>query len=352
MAEPNDPNYRMGIAAPEEPTMRQSAQQAIANFLLDTGLISDNYRAQRTGEAIVGTTREDAPAMGIGLTDFTPGGLAFIPEDVKEQADQGNYVTAGIVGGLSALEAYPLTKAIAKPAKNFLVDLASKAAPKTAAFDQTRRDLMQGSLAAGALSTLPVVQQVAKVVGDAPVAKVADTVASKQLLPNFSLDAGDTFDFINKLTVNEIATNRARMEYGDWDQNLARAEEIASEGMTPEKIATSIEEDGVFHYLKGAIDFDDMAHSGKMFIRGLKKELEESGYKATDENVIKALKDYDIFPEGDIGKYIGRDKTEDYPVIRGHDTVDSLNETIAIFKKHNLYNEGSELTRRTSDLDF
>jgi len=164
----NDPNYRMGIAAPEEPTMRQSAQQAIANFLLGTGLISDNYRAQRTGEAIVGTTREDAPAMGIGLTDFTPGGLAFIPEDVKEQVDQGNYVTAGVVGGLSALEAYPLTKALVKPTKNFLMNLASKATPQTAAFDQTRRDLMQGSLAAGALSTLPVVQQVAKAVDDAP----------------------------------------------------------------------------------------------------------------------------------------------------------------------------------------
>ena len=168
MAEPNDPNYRMGIAAPEEPTMRQSVQQAIANFLLDTGLVSDNYRAQRTGEAIVGTTREDAPAMGIGLTDFTPAGLAFIPEDVKEQADQGNYVTAGVVGGLSALEAYPLTKALVNPTKNFLVNLASKATPQTAAFDQTRRDLMQGSLAAGALSTLPVVQQVAKAVDDAP----------------------------------------------------------------------------------------------------------------------------------------------------------------------------------------
>jgi len=349
MAEPND---RMGIAAPEDPTMKQSVQQAIANFLLDTGLVSDNYRAQRTGEAIIGTTREDAPGLGIGLTDFTPLGLAFIPEEVGEQVDKGNYATAGIVGGLSALEAYPLTKAIAKPTKNFLMNLATKATPTSVPFDQTRRDLMQGSLAAGALSTLPVVQQVAKVVGDAPVAKVADTVASKQLLPNFSLDAGDTFDFINKLTVNEIATNRARMEYGDWDQNLARAEKIASEGMTPEKIATSIEEDGVFHYLKGAIDFDDMAHSGKMFIRGLKKELEEAGYKATDENVIKALKDYDIFPEGDIGKYAKYDKTEEYPVIRGHETVEDLNETIAIFKKHNLYNEGSELTRRTSDLDF
>jgi len=272
-----EPNYRMGIAAPEEPTMRQSAQQAIANFLLDTGLVSDNYRAQRTGEAIVGTTREDAPAMGIGLTDFTPGGLAFIPEDVKEQVDQGNYVTAGVVGGLSALEAYPLTKALVKPTKNFLMNLAGKAAPQTAPFDQTRRDLMQGSLAAGALSTLPAVQQVAKVMGDSPVAKVADTVVNKAIdgLNYFEpIDGNFIYRMIN---ANEALKLDNKLfdylpESGDDVQYILNRNPSFADDVTSSLKGS----DGGKHlddYFEGKIDLEDLPKEDREIITSIQEDL-------------------------------------------------------------------------------
>ena len=87
----------------------------------------DPYTAQRTAESIIGTTRQDAPGMGIGLVDLTPGGLAFIPEDVKAETDKGNYGTASLVGGLSLLEAFPLTKMAAMPVVKFLTNVTEKA---------------------------------------------------------------------------------------------------------------------------------------------------------------------------------------------------------------------------------
>jgi hypothetical protein len=298
MAEPNDPNYRMGVAAPEDPTMRQSVQQAIANFLLDTGLVSDNYRAQRTGEAIVGTTREDAPAMGIGLTDFTPGGLAFIPEDVGEQVDKGNYVTAGIVGGLSALEAYPLTKAIAKPAKNFLMDLAGKAAPKTVPFDQTRRDLMQGSLAAGALSTLPVVQQVAKVMDEVPPAfhegRHRSAVVNKVIAGLDDFIPGDG-EFLGKLLKSDGILDRLDDATYDvlqqQDSGTATGFLMNNYPDLADNMRNSIggSDGGKYlnDYFEGKINLEDLPEIDQKIVKDIQEDLLEQGVEDVSPEAVK-----------------------------------------------------------------
>lgn len=109
-----------------DPTMREQTQAAIADLLQSYGLAGSNYQAQKFSKNITGTMDEGAPLLGIGLMDFTPAGLVFAGEEIARDFSKAegpvDYIAPVVGGALSALEAYPLTKAMVKPIKAPVVD--------------------------------------------------------------------------------------------------------------------------------------------------------------------------------------------------------------------------------------
>lgn len=121
-----------GTLTAYQPTMREKTQQAIANFLRDYGGLS-NFDAYNMAEGVTGSTRPDARnPMGIGLMDFTPAGVVFSGQEAGREFDKAqtatDYIAPTVGLGLSAVEAFPVTKAITKPARSFLSNLGRKAA--------------------------------------------------------------------------------------------------------------------------------------------------------------------------------------------------------------------------------
>ena len=191
-----------GTLQPYEPTMRENTQQAIANFLRDYGGLS-NFDAYNMAEGVTGSTRPDARnPMGIGLMDFTPAGVVFSGQEAARDFDKAqtatDYIAPTIGLGLSAVEAFPLTKAITKPAAAFLSNLGRKtssdivpaAEPLIASAGPKipRRTFVQGAVAtpvAGALSKLPL----GKIDDVAPVAKAARLTIPK----NFDFSSLNAF---------------------------------------------------------------------------------------------------------------------------------------------------------------
>ena len=79
-----------------EPSPLENQQQAIANFLLDKGLISDNYRAQRLAENMT------------FMSEFIPGfGDVQGLREGKFMVDEGNPMMGGIMMGASMLPFIP-----------------------------------------------------------------------------------------------------------------------------------------------------------------------------------------------------------------------------------------------------
>ena len=114
-----------------DPTYRMKTRDAIANYLQSLGLASTPQTARDMAEGFTGSPN---PAIGyvdsLGVLDFTPVGLGFGAEEVKRDLKSAetpvDYAVAGAGAILTGLEAYPLTKTIARPVKKFLNSLNDK----------------------------------------------------------------------------------------------------------------------------------------------------------------------------------------------------------------------------------
>jgi len=164
-----------GTLQPYEPTMRENARQAIADFLQQYGGLS-KFGARDIAEGVTGSTSPDARnPMGIGLMDFTPAGVVFSGQEAARDFDKAqtatDYIAPTIGLGLSAVEAFPLTRALTRPARSFLSNLGAKTVGQESV-DLSRRDVAKKlgiglaatpavAIGAGALSKLPV-EKVAK----------------------------------------------------------------------------------------------------------------------------------------------------------------------------------------------
>jgi len=121
-----------GQLMPYEPTMREKTRQVITDFLTNT-MGMNKFTARDTAEGITGSTSADPRnPLGIGVLDFTPVGLVFGGQEAGREFDKAesptDYIAPTVGLGLSALEAFPATKAITKPAAAFLTNLGRKVA--------------------------------------------------------------------------------------------------------------------------------------------------------------------------------------------------------------------------------
>jgi len=206
-----------GQLMPYEPTMREKTQQAIANFLRDYGGLS-NFDSYNMAEGVTGSTSPDARnPMGIGLMDFTPAGVVFSGQEAARDFDKAetatDYIAPTIGLGLSAVEAFPLTKAVTKPARSFLSNLGRKTAGQEAV-DLSRRDVAK-KLGIGLVAT-PAVAIGAGALSKLPVEKVAKTpVDYSDLISSVRTDfAAPTLEDVNVFKLKNYF--KSPKELFDW----------------------------------------------------------------------------------------------------------------------------------------
>lgn len=86
---------------PYEPSWLEQGRDKIAQGLLSSGLISDNYRAYNTANSLLGVDPSGRGAMGVA--DFVPGAsLLKGAAETRDAANRGDYAEAGLLG-LSSL---------------------------------------------------------------------------------------------------------------------------------------------------------------------------------------------------------------------------------------------------------
>ena len=153
---------QFGEMTPVEKSLRERSVDALTPVIgaLPFGSGGD-FRDRKIAKNLLGDYYADSIADSIGVADFTPAGLVFgVDEALREykQAEKPTDFILPTVGlGLSAVEAYPVTKVITKPLRTFLNNLANKTSVPT---DVSRRTFIQGAVAApvvaGALSQIPL----------------------------------------------------------------------------------------------------------------------------------------------------------------------------------------------------
>lgn len=132
-------NYimRQGTIAPTEYaeaglndlSLRQRTADGVASAAEYLGM--SPYEARKFAGNVTGDMNQGI-AEGMGLSDFTPAGLVFganeAYRDFKIADSPSDYIAPVIGGAFAAAEAFPLTKAMTRPALAWLKSITSKAA--------------------------------------------------------------------------------------------------------------------------------------------------------------------------------------------------------------------------------
>jgi hypothetical protein len=126
--------------APRELTIREKHQGAIANILQKVGMAQDGRSAHRMAKDFVGDPTADSVLGGLGAADITPLGALYAFDESADEISTLNkrddvgavdYIAPVAVAGLSALEALPVTKGLAKAGKRLITGKRVGQAPKT-----------------------------------------------------------------------------------------------------------------------------------------------------------------------------------------------------------------------------
>ena len=177
---------KSGELLPYNPSLREKSVNIATDVIgaLPFGGGGD-YRDRQIAKSLFGDYYEENIADSIGVADFTPLGLIYgVDEALREygEAEKAtDYILPTVGLGLSAVEAFPVTKVATRPLRRFLSNLANKTSAPT---DMSRRTLLQGAVAApvvaGALSEIPLGKVVDEIVPavdkTAPVLKKAKNV--------------------------------------------------------------------------------------------------------------------------------------------------------------------------------
>lgn len=124
--------FREGYLRPSdvpEESWRQKSQNSIASAAEYLGM--NPYEARKFAGNLTGDANQSI-AEGFGVADITPAGLVFAANEAYRDlgtAESKLDALAGVVGGaFSVAEAFPLTKAMTRPALAWLKSITSKAA--------------------------------------------------------------------------------------------------------------------------------------------------------------------------------------------------------------------------------
>ncbi len=286
---PNDDFEKYGDLKTFEPSLRQEHSDVIADYLESMGIASTPQTARDMAEGLTGSNN---PSYGfadmMGVADFTPAGLIYAADEVKtgyEQAKKGtDYIIPTLVAGVSALEAYPLTRALTTPVKRFIQNLGNKSGNLPT--DAGRRDAVKkiaigagaASLpGAGALKLLDVPTSPSpKVVENiAPVVKKITAelpknyfdlssfkIAEKNI--NFQVGSENYSSFISDLDPEDLLDLNLPNDVAKaTDKQIEEVGEMINEGGGLDSAEMFLNDaDDVKAYLDGEIDLDDVDTGG------------------------------------------------------------------------------------------
>ena len=110
-------------------SLRQRTADGVASAAEYLGM--SPYEARKFAGNVTGDMNQGI-AEGMGLSDFTPAGLVFganeAYRDFKIADSPSDYIAPAVGGAFAAAEAFPLTKAMTRPALAWLKSITSKAA--------------------------------------------------------------------------------------------------------------------------------------------------------------------------------------------------------------------------------
>lgn len=212
-----NPTYRDRAISATAPVMQWWQSLAPANKELTES--QAKAQALKTTKNIFGDVEADKIMDSLGILDFTPAGVIFAGNEALREYGQAekatDYILPTVGLGLSAIEAYPLTKPLVttatKPLRNFLGSLANKTSPEP--IDMSRRTLLKGAVAApivaGALSQIPL----------SKIAKDLKPVAEKV---KFKLNLSSLESFQNKVEeFFDLALEEGDMARADIIENTS-----------------------------------------------------------------------------------------------------------------------------------
>ena len=111
------------------PSLRQKHRRAIANLLEKTGAAGNSRRAYDMAGDFVGDPEADSFLASLGAADITPLGALYAADEgidevkalnQRQDASAVDYIAPVAVTGLAALEAFPVTKGLARIGKRAL----------------------------------------------------------------------------------------------------------------------------------------------------------------------------------------------------------------------------------------
>ena len=212
-----NPTYRDRAISATAPVMQWWQSLSPANKELTES--QAKAQALKTTKNIFGDVEADKIMDSLGILDFTPAGVIFAGNEALREYGQAekatDYILPTVGLGLSAIEAYPLTKPLVttatKPLRNFLGSLANKTSPEP--IDMSRRTLLKGAVAApivaGALSQIPL----------SKIAKDLKPVAEKV---KFKLNLSSLESFQNKVEeFFDLALEEGDMARADIIENTS-----------------------------------------------------------------------------------------------------------------------------------
>jgi hypothetical protein len=168
---------------PHDKTWREKTVDWAADKMMEYG--ASPQSAYKYSRKVFGGGNE---LMGIGVADVTPAGLVFAGEEAVRGYKEGDVVMPTVELALSAAEAYPLTKAILRPARKLFQAPDNPVQAPDNPVDESKRRFMKGAAGApaalGALGALGGIKVGTKLIDEGGTKLIDDIlpVASKSVL--------------------------------------------------------------------------------------------------------------------------------------------------------------------------
>ena len=207
---------------PYVPTARENTETAIANALLEYGGVDSKYTARSLAKGIVGDPTADNVLATLGLADLTPAGAAFAIQEASREidrlaetdADAVDYIVPVLDVSLSALEAFPVTKALVKGVKGITKGTKGKKAisdKERARLEKVRDKYFDRKMRIGKAKSATA-EEIARKAEEAKKAAAANRDIAEDLILQFEERTGQTISSKGKdgrLTIDPDLARKA-----------------------------------------------------------------------------------------------------------------------------------------------
>jgi hypothetical protein len=219
-------------------TLRDTSTKYLTGALSALGMSDTN--ALRFARDFTGRTDMDDIGQSLGVLDFTPAGLVYGVDEAVDQFQAAekpiDYIAPTVGLGLSAVEAFPVTKMMTTTLRGFLKNIGNKAV-SDAPVDMSKRKAMTTIAAApvAVAAAEPIMGALSKLVREAPVLK---TLSPKQfsglrdILESYTLNyPASISSVIKEIGVDESTAKKIvdySIDYGFNRKDIANIAQMAN----------------------------------------------------------------------------------------------------------------------------